>query len=103
MKLIRELSEMIEDEIDGARDYIKMALELKADHRDLADGLYQISTEELGHIDRLHEYCVRLIEKYKAEKGEPPATMMAVYEYLHKKHIDRVKEIRVYQNMYREN
>ena len=101
MKLIEELSEMIEDEIEGAEDYAKKAVELKAEHRKLADTLYELSSEEMGHINRLHTEVVRLIDDYRKEKGEPPAGMMAIYEYLHKKHIDKVAEIKRYQDMYK--
>ena len=101
MKLIRELSDMIEDEIDGALEYAETATELKEEHRKLADTLYELSNEEVSHISRLHDEVVRLIEKYRAEKGEPPADMLAVYEYLHKKHIEKVAEIKRYQDMYK--
>ncbi|MBQ3330289.1 MAG: hypothetical protein IJG87_03825 [Ruminococcus sp.] len=101
MKIIRELSDMIEDEIDGALDYARKAVELKGEHKKLADALYELSTEEVSHISRLHDEVVRLIDKYKAEKGEPPADMMAIYDYLHKKHIAKVAEIKRYQEMYK--
>lgn len=101
MKIIRELSDMIEDEIDGALDYARKATELKEQHKKLADTLYELSTEEVSHISRLHDEVVRLIDKYKSEKGEPPADMMAIYDYLHKKHIAKVAEIKRYQEMYK--
>ena len=101
MKLIQQLSDMIEDEIDGALDYAKKAVEFKEEHKKLADTLYNLSGEEMAHISRLHDEVVRLIDKYKAEKGEPPAGMMAIYDYLHKKHIAKVAEIKRYQEMYK--
>lgn len=101
MKLIEQISDMIEDEIEGAMDYAKKAVELKTDHRKLADTLYELATEEMGHINRLHAEVVRLIEDYRKEKGEPPIAMMAVYDYLHKRHIDKVAEIKRYQDMYK--
>jgi hypothetical protein len=36
------------------------------------------------------------------KEGEPPATMLAVYEYLHRKHIDKVADIKRYQDMYKQ-
>lgn len=101
MKLIQCISDMIEDEIDGALEYAEKAVELKTEHKKLADTLYELSTEEVSHISRLHDEVVRLIEKYRAEKGEPPAGMMAIYDYLHKKHIAKVAEIKRYQEMYK--
>ena len=101
MKIIKKLSDMIEDEIEGAREYAKKALEYKDEHRALADTLYALSLEEMGHINRLHTEVVKAIEEYRKEHGEPPGAMMAVYEYLHGKHIDQVKDIKEYQSMYK--
>lgn len=102
MKIIQKLSDMIEDEIEGAMCYAKKANEWKGEHQKLANALYELSQEELGHIMRLHDEVVRLIEEYRREKGEPPAAMLAVYEYLHKKHIEKVQEIKNYQNIYKD-
>ena len=101
MKIIKTLSDMIEDEIEGACEYVKKALEYKDEHRELADTLYNISTEEMDHITRLHNAVVKEINAYRKEHGEPPGAMMAVYEYLHRKHIDKVAEIKRYQEMYK--
>lgn len=101
MKLIKELEELIEDEVHDVKKYAKMAVELKADHPQLAQVLYTISTQEEGHQQMLHGEVVRIIEKYRREHGEPPAAMMAVYEYVHKKHIDKLAEAKRYQEMYR--
>ena len=101
MKLMQQISDMIEDEIDGALDYAKKAAEWKEEHRKLADTLHDLSREEMAHITRLHDEVVRLIEKYRTEKGEPPADMLAIYNYLHRKHIDKVAEIKRYQDMFK--
>ena len=101
MKLIKELEELIEDEVHDVKKYAKMAVELKADHPQLAQVLYTISAQEEGHQQMLHGEVVRIIEQYRREHGEPPAAMMAVYEYVHKKHIERMAEAKRYQEMYR--
>ena len=49
MKLIRDLEEMIEDEIHDIKKYAKMAVELKPQHPALAQVLYTISTQEDSH------------------------------------------------------
>ena len=101
MKLIKELEELIEDEVHDVKKYAKMAVELKADHPQLAQGLYTISAQEEGHQQMLHGEVVRIIEQYRREHGEPPAAMMAVYDYVHKKHIERMADAKRYQEMYR--
>lgn len=41
------------------------------------------------------------IEEYGKQKGEPPAAMMAVYEYLHKRDIERAENVGVVQGLYK--
>ena len=101
MKLIRELSEMIEDEVCDIKKYAKMAAEVKEDHPQLANVHYTISTQEDGHQQMLHNEVVKIIAEYRMEHGEPPAAMLAVYEYVHKKHIDKLAEAKRYQEIYR--
>lgn len=101
MKLIRELSEMIEDEVCDIKKYAKMAVEVKEDHPQLANVLYTISTQEDGHQQMLHNEVVKIIAEYRKEHGEPPAAMLAVYDYVHKKHIDKLAEAKRYQEIYR--
>ena len=101
MKLIKELEELIEDEIHDVKKYAKMAAALKAEYPSLAQTLYTISTQEDTHQAAIHGEVVKIIEQYKKTNGEPPATMMAVYEYVHKKHIDALAEARSYQDVYK--
>jgi Mn-containing catalase len=101
MKLIKELTERIEEEIDGAEEYVKEAIKLKHEHPSLAKTLYDISNQEMSHIDMLHAEVVKLIEEHRRTHGEPPAPMMAVYQYLHERHIDKVNNIRTLQNEYK--
>ena len=54
MKLIRDLEELIEDEVSDIKKYAKMANEVKADHPQLAHVLYTISAQEEGHQQMLH-------------------------------------------------
>ena len=101
MKLIKELTERIEEEIDGAEEYVKEAIKLKHEHPSLAKTLYDISNQEMSHIDMLHAEVVKLIEEHRRTHDEPPAPMMAVYQYLHERHIDKVNNIRMLQNEYK--
>ena len=101
MKLIRDLEEMIEDEISDIEKYAKMAAHVKDEHPSLAQVLYNISVQEDAHHAALHNEVVRIIDEHRRAHGEPPAAMMAVYDYIHKRHIDKIAEARRYQEIYK--
>lgn len=101
MKLIKDLEELIEDEIHDVKKYAKMACELKHEHPQLSQALYTISTQEDTHQHMIHAEVVKLIEAYNRAHGEPPAPMSAVYNYLHDRHIEKLAEARRFQEIYR--
>lgn len=100
MKLIKRLSDMIEDELEGAHTYAKAALELKDTKPELARALYNISAQEMEHMNILHQQVVDLINDYRKTSGDPPAAMQAVYDYIHEKHIDKAAEIKALQTLF---
>jgi Mn-containing catalase len=97
MKLIKDITELVEEELDGAENYIKMALAHKDDNASLAKVLYEISTQEMNHVAMLHDEVKKMIQDYRREKGDPPAAMLAIYEYMHKRHIDKAARIKMLQ------
>lgn len=101
MKIIQEMSEYIEDEISDSCKYAKLALEWKDKRRELADVFYNLSQQEMQHMQVLHNEVVKLIEEYRRTNGEPPSNMLAVYDYLHKKQIEHAGEARSYQDLYK--
>ena len=78
-----------------------MAIARKDDYPSLSKVLYDISLDEMHHADLLHGEVVKMIDDYRRTKGEPPEAMMAVYEYLHEKHIELAARIRVLQAEYK--
>lgn len=101
MKIIEELEKLIEDEIHDVKKYAKMALELKDKHPGLAQVLYTISTQEDSHQAALHTEVVKIIEEHRRTKGEPPAAMLAIYDFMHKRHIENMADARRYQDLYK--
>ena len=87
MKKIEGFADNIEDELDDADKYARLALENKEDDRESAELYYKLSNEELGHADAIHKRIVSLIETYKKTGEEVPAEMLWRYEYLHKKYV----------------
>lgn len=101
MTKIRTLMEHIECEVEDAQHYADLALEYKGSDADLAECYRRLAEEELGHMDKLHSQVVRLINEYKRGGKEPPADMMAVYEYLHKRAVKDAECVNVALGMYK--
>lgn len=103
MKIIKILSEKIEEEICDAKTYAKMAVEYKDEYPDLSRTFYNLSLQEMDHKTMLHNEAAELIKRYREANGEPPADMMAVYDYLHKHQIEKALEVKTLQAMYKES
>lgn len=73
----------------------------KAEYPSLAQVFYNLSTQEDSHQAALHAEVVKLIEQHRRTKGEPPAAMLAVYDYLHKQAIEKLADARRYQDIYK--
>lgn len=101
MKVIKKLSEKIEEEINDAKSYTKMAIRYKEEYPDLSRTLYTIATQEVDHMNMLHDEVVSLIKKYRSEHGEPPANMLAVYDYLHERQIEHYGEVKNLMDAYK--
>lgn len=103
MKIIETLSHKIEEELCDAKSYVTMAMEVKEEYPELSRTLYNISTQEMEHMNLLHGEVTQIIKRYRETNGEPPADMMAVYDYLHKKQIEKSLEVKTLQTMYKES
>lgn len=100
MKIIKCLSEQIEETLDSAEDNIKEAISYKDEYPVASKAFYNQSVLLMDSIKGQHDAVVSLIETYKKEKGEPPAPMMAIYNYMHERHINKAAAIKALQDMY---
>ena len=60
--MANELPSMIAGEVEDAMNYAKCALAHKEDHPELAETFIQLSSEELGHLERLYNHAVSMIK-----------------------------------------
>lgn len=100
LKIIEKLTEMIEEEIEDSIKYGKCALKYKEENPKLAEAFYDLSMSELDHMNILHKQTVNIIDEYKRNKSEPSVAMLAIYEYIHNRHIEKVAEAKTLQSMY---
>ena len=101
MKIIKCVNELIEEELSDAQKYIDLAMKWKNEEPDTADVFYELSLEEMGHVNKLHDEVKELIAEYRKENGEPPKDMMTLYDYLHERHIGEATKIKIKQGMYK--
>lgn len=102
MKAIETLSDNIEEELEDACKYIDLALDVKDTDQTSAEMYYQLSIEEMGHMEKLHKRVVDIIAEYRKAHGDPPPEMQWRYDYLHKKHMEKATKIKVKQGLYKE-
>ena len=100
MRVIKDISEEIEETLDQAECNIKKAMKYKEEYPIASRAFFNKSTMLMDSIKLQHDAAVALIEAYKKEKGEPPAPMMTIYDYMHERHINKAIAIKSLQEMY---
>ena len=99
MRIIKELSKRIKEELHDAQWYAKAALEHKADHADIAETYYRLAKDEMGHATMLHGNVVNLIRKASTEKTVPPA-MKEIWEWQHAEIVEEEAETKRLIDLY---
>lgn len=102
MKIIKKISEQIEEELKDAKSYLQDAYKCKDEFPTLANTYYDLSVAEMGHVSMLHDEVVKIIDEY-AESNPIPEGMQAIYDYLHEQHIKKARKIKAMQDEFKEN
>ena len=101
MIAIKELVGHIESELKDADEYADLALHYMDDDHTLSDMYRTLANEEINHAHKEHEQAVRLINAYKRDGNEPPAAMIAVWDWEHDRMVEHESDIKVKLSMYR--
>ena len=101
MKIIKCLSESIEQELEDAEEYAKLAIKYKEDYPAAAATFYKLSSSRMDGISDLHNEVTALIKDYRSKEGEPPAPMMAIYNYMHEREMNKAVAVKKLQEMYK--
>lgn len=100
MQVIKCLCEDIEATLDAAEEDIKYAIQYQIDFPIASKAFYTKSIMLMDTIKPQHDAVTALIAAYRKEKGEPPAPMMAIYNYMHERHMNKAAAIKNLQEMY---
>lgn len=101
MRVIKKLTELIDEELCDAEKYAKLALQYKEEYPDVAEMFNSLSGEELKHMGILHNAVTRLISQVKTNDTRTEGMKMA-HEILHERAIEKEKSVRMLQAMFRE-
>lgn len=94
MKVIAELVEKIDEELEGAKMYAEKYVEEKAENNNEWSNSFRTMAEnELEHAMKMHSYAVQKIEKLKTVY-QPSQEMLDKWEVAHKSYVDRVARIK---------
>lgn len=90
MTQIKNLVDLIQDEICSAKDYAESYVEYKIkDNSTWAQRYKEMANDELKHATYLHEKAVMLIEDLSS-KITPPQDMLDKWENSHKKFVEEI-------------
>lgn len=101
--IIKEVAKKIRCELDVAEDYIDSALEHMDKYYDLSARYYEITTDELEHVNELHKEVIKLIsehEKIKDVSDDTLKIMKSIWEFEHSDFIDRVAMIQTKMKLF---
>lgn len=96
MKVIAELCDFLEDELDGVVQYANAAVHYKAEYKELADMFFSMASTEATHLKNIHTWIVKFIDKVKKEGMQTvPQGMLDVWAWRHKKLVEKFNEAEV--------
>ena len=103
MRMIKQLSDEIRENIHEAKEKIRMAYKLKDKEKGVADWYKDMAAAHLTFNTRAHECVTKMINEAKTKMADNPMTpgMIAVYEEIHADIIAENAEVQGMINAYK--
>lgn len=101
MREIEKIVDQIHDEIEGAENYYRCAIDYKETNSTIANTYIDLAQVELTHVDKLHSIVVSLINKAKETRKVIPTGMLEIWDWQHKKIVEEVEELKFKINKFR--
>lgn len=100
MKKIKEYIEKIDDELNGAKEYIEQALwyKSKGDNARYVK-LKEMSLQELQHGMNIHQFATEDIAELEKVYPDIPQDMMEKWKKAHNEYVEKVAWIKQMQAM----
>lgn len=107
MRIIKQITEHINEEMDGVCDYIKFANQVKGENPYIYDTIMEIIPQEVKHIEMWHEVAVKEINKTKerlrSQGQEIPTYMLEMWQDEHEKYVEDMARIKYKIDMLKHN
>jgi hypothetical protein len=98
MRIIKEITERIKEEMEGVRDYIKFANHVKGNNENVFNTIMEIIPQEIKHIEMWHDAAVREINRTKEEMSkqgkEVSPIMLEMWQDEHEDYVEEMSKIR---------
>lgn len=101
MRIIKHLSDQILEEISGAEEYAKDALEYRVSDPELSKLYNELAKTEYMHIQKLHEQVLKKVEAAKKMGIEPPQEMLNSWDARHRQLIEQLGRVKTFIDMYK--
>ena len=94
MKIIKKYVDMIEEEIESAKEYAENFVECKAKgDMQSATRYKEMANDELKHANYIHEWAVKEIDEI-SKVYTAPVEMVEKWEKAHKEYVEKVAWIK---------
>lgn len=94
MRMIGELVDFIDEELEGAKTYAEKSLQLKAEGvNDYSNKFKTLANQELDHANIIHEYAISQINKLN-QVYTAPVEMQEAWDKSHKEYVEKTAWIK---------